>query len=256
MRYELLGPLRITDRDGFRTIAARKIEVLLALLLIRADQVVSIDDVIAEVWGGSPPDRAIASVHVYISKLRKFLTADGRPENPIVTRPPGYLLRMGTDEFDVNSLEALTREGHAYARSGDHLRASRTFQQALGLWRGPALGDAVNGPVTTSFATWLEETRLECIETLIESQLCLGRHRELIAWLFSLIAEYPLREAFYRQLMLSLCRSERQADALRVFQSARVTLNEELGLEPSRALRELHRAILRADERLDVFVAA
>ncbi|MEV6927926.1 AfsR/SARP family transcriptional regulator [Dactylosporangium sp. NPDC051485] len=256
MRYEILGPLRITNDEGTRSIAARKIEVLLALLLIRANQVVSTEEVIAEIWGGCAPDRAIAAVHVYISKLRKLLGVDPQGDSPIVTRPPGYVFRLGAAGFDVNDLQALMQEGRTHLRGGRHRPAAHAFGEALRLWRGPVLGDAVSGPVTTSFVTWLEEARLECIESLIDSQLHLGLHRELVGWLFTLIGEYPLRETFYRQLMLGLCRSERQADALRVFHTARRTLNEELGLEPSRALQQLHAAILRADERLEVDAAA
>src|SRR6185503_18952705 len=125
-----------------------------------------------------------------------------------------------------------------------------------GLWRGPALGDLRAGPIVEGFVTWLAEARLECLEMLADSHLELGRHRELVGRLYSLTAEHPLREAFYRQLMLALYRSERQADALKVYQMARKTLNEELGLEPCRSVQDLQRAILTADDQLDLYAAA
>jgi len=256
MEYEILGPLRVTDGDGSYFINAKKMQVLLTLLLIRARQVVTIDEAIAEIWGNDPPRRATAGIHVYISQLRKFLDRPGRSESPILTRPPGYLLQLGDDQLDVHQFQELMHRGRGYLGSGQHAEASTVFEGALALWRGPVLGDLCAGPILEGFATWMQETRLECVELLVETQLSLGRHRELVGRLYSLTAEHPLREAFYRQLMLALSRSERQADALRVYQQARNTLNEELGLEPCRALRELQRAILVDDERLKAATAA
>jgi DNA-binding SARP family transcriptional activator len=115
------------------------------------------------------------------------------------------------------------------------------------------LGDLRNGPIVDGFVTWMMESRMECLEMLADAHLRVGRHRELVGRLYSLTAENPLREAFYRQLMLALYRSERQADALKVYQSARATLNDELGLEPCKALRDLHQAILAEDyDQLDL----
>ncbi|MFG1920211.1 BTAD domain-containing putative transcriptional regulator [Micromonospora sp. NPDC048898] len=251
MRYEILGPLRVTDDGGSHFISARKVQVLLALLLVRSRQIVSIDDAIGEIWGEESPRRATAGVHVYISQIRKFLARPGRPDSPVVTRPPGYLLQLDDDEFDVHLFQALLHSGRGHLKARRATEAVSAFESALALWRGPVLDNLGAGPVIEGFATWLGETRLECVELLVDAQLSLGAHRELVGRLYSLTAEHPLREAFYRQLMLALCRSERQADALRVYQQARTLLREELGLEPCRALRELQRAILVADERLD-----
>lgn len=252
MRYEILGPLRVVDENGSSFISARKIEILLAVLLIRADRVVTTDQLIAEIWGEEVPRRATACLHVYISQLRKFLYRPGRQGSPIVTRLPGYLLRMGSDEFDLRSFQQLVSTGRTLFRQGRHAEASERFERALGLWRGPAFNDLGVGPTVAGCATWLAESRVECIEMLTDAQLELGLHRELVGRLYSLTAEYPLREAFYRQLMLALYRSERQADALGVYQLARKTLNDELGLEPCLALKDLQRAILTADARLDL----
>jgi SARP family transcriptional regulator, regulator of embCAB operon len=252
VRYELLGPFRVVDNDQSSFITARKIETLLAVLLIRADHVVAREQLINEIWGDNAPKRAMAGLHVYISELRKFLARDGRPESPIVTRPPGYLLRLDGDELDVHSFLELLDDGRIHLRERRYERASACFEKALSLWRGPVLGDRSNGPIAEGFVTWLTEARVECIEMLVDSQLCLGVHRELVGPLYSLIAEFPLRESFYRQLMLALYRSKRKADALSAYQMARRTLSEELGLEPCRALQELQRSILTADHQLDV----
>jgi DNA-binding SARP family transcriptional activator len=250
MRYEILGPLRVVDRDGISFISARKIEILLAALLIRADHLVAADQLIAEIWGDRPPRRATAGLHVYISELRKFLSRSDRPDNRIVTRPPGYVLNMESDEIDVQIFLNRVNTGRAHVREQRHEAAAECFSSALALWRGPVLGDLTTGSMIEAFTTWLSEARMECTEMLIDAQLQLGRHRELIGRLFSLTAEYPLRESFYRQLMLALYRSERKADALKVYQSARRTLDTELGLEPCRALQDIQRAILVADDQL------
>jgi DNA-binding SARP family transcriptional activator len=255
MKYELLGPLRVTDTDGSSFISARKIESLLAVLLIRADHVVSLDQLIAEIWGENVPRRAMAGLHVYVSQLRKFLHRPDRPDSPIVTQSPGYVLRPGADELDHQTFLGLVERGRGHTRDGRYEQAAADFEQALDLWRGPVLGDLRPGPVTDGFATWLTETRLECVELLIDARLGLGRHREVIGKLYSLAAEYPLREPFHRQLMLALYRSERQADALKAYQVAYRTLNDELGVRPCRALQNLQYAILQADDRLDLCIA-
>lgn len=252
MRYEILGPIRVVDETGISSMRARKIEILLAVLLIRADHLVTTDQLRNEIWGERAPRRADAGLHVYISQLRKFLSRPGRSESAIATWSSGYMLRIGSDEFDLHSFQQLVAEGRDYARKGLLEEALACLEQALSLWRGQVLDDVRVGPILEGFMTWLTELRMECIETLIDSQLELGRHREIIGRLYSLTSEHPLREAFYRQLMLALYRSDRQADALKVYMSARTTLRDELGLEPCRALRDLHRAILIADGELDL----
>ncbi|HEV8562988.1 MAG TPA: AfsR/SARP family transcriptional regulator [Actinophytocola sp.] len=253
MRYEVLGPLCIVDDHGTSAfISARKMEILLAALLIRNGQVLTAPQIITEIWGENNPRRANAALYVYISQLRKFLH---RPDHqsPIVTRPLGYLLRTGDDVLDLHEFQALVVKGRDHTKARRHAAAADAFGAALELWRGPALGDLRgDGPIINGFTTWIGEARLECVEMHIDARLALGQHRELVSRLYGLVTDHPLRESFYRQLMLALYRSERQADALSVYQSARRILNEELGLEPCRSLRDLHQAILLGDETLDV----
>jgi len=252
VRYELLGPLRVVGDEGTSaSIGAQKIETLLAVLLIRADQVVATEQLMTEIWGDRVPRRATAGIHVYVSQLRKFLNRCGGSSSPVVTRPPGYVLRSGTDELDHQSFLRLVGWGRDHVRDRRYEEASACFENALEMWRGPVLGDLSYGPIVEGFVTWLSETRLECTEMLIDAQLELGRHRELVGRLYSLTAEHPLREAFSRQLMLALYRSDRQADALEVYRSVRQTINDELGLEPCRALQELQHGILTADYELE-----
>jgi DNA-binding SARP family transcriptional activator len=253
MRYEILGSLRLTDGERTTYIGARKVETLLAALLIRSDQVVPSSRLREEIWGGSPPKRASAAVHVYVSQLRKILAAARGADSPIVTRPPGYLLQLGPDdELDVHAFEARVRQGRAHIQEGRHEAACVALKSALAMWRGPALVGVSGGPTVGAFVAYLEDARVECVEIFMDAQLTMGRHRELVGKLQSLVTEYPLSEVFHRQLMLALYRSERQAEALKVYENARRVLQDELGLEPGQPLRDLQRAILTADPRLDL----
>lgn len=251
LRYELLGPLRIVDGSHRTSISAQKIETLLATLLIRAGQVVSADDLIAEIWGSDPPRRAKAALHVYVSQLRKLLA---KPESPVpvITRTPGYLITVEPDEVDLDDFRHRVGLGRERARSSHLEDAAAILQSALDLWRGPALLELRNGPIINGFARWLDEIHLECTEMLINVQLTLGRQRELIGQLHNLVAEHPLNESFYQQLMFALYRCGRRAEAIDVFQNARRTLNNELGLDPCRSLAKLHQAILTNEDDLVV----
>jgi DNA-binding SARP family transcriptional activator len=248
MRYELLGRLRISDGDGHSFISTLKSEIVLAVLLIRADWVVKPDELITEVWGERQPRSAAAGLYAHVSQLRKQLHHLGRDHDPIETMFPGYILHKGADETDVDLFIERIRRGRAQAQEGRHYEACESFEEALALWRGPVVGDLHNGPIVNGFATWMMESRLECLEALMEARLCLGQHRELVGRLYSLVEEHPLRESFYRYLMIALYRSNRQADALLVFQKAWRLLSEELGLAPCRELQTLQSAILAADD--------
>lgn len=253
MKYEILGPLRVTDEHGSHFISAPKVEMVLAVLLIQADRLVTTTQLLREVWHEEvAPRRANASLHVYISHLRKFLQRPNRPASPIVTRPQGYLLEVGTDELDLHVFLDRVRQGRELRRAGRDEEVVESLDRALGMWRGPLLSDLPRGPIVSGLVTWLRAERLECIELLIESRLSLGQHREVVGWLYSLVAEYPFHEPFYRQLMIGLYRAQRQAEALEAYDRARGMLDGELGVEPCRTLRELQWAILSADPSLDL----
>lgn len=252
MEYRILGPIRVLDEGRETYLNARKVQGLLAALLIRADQIVSVDQLITEIWHEDPPRRANASLHVYVSQVRKFLARPGSTGSGLVTRVPGYLLSLGENTLDVHEFQQRMTSGRNHLLMGRLEQADRELSAALGLWRGRALGELTgDGPIIQGFVAWAEEARLECLELQIETRLAMGQHRQLVGPLFQLISEIPMRETFYRQLMLALYQADRQADALRVYQSARITLNDELGVEPCRALRDLQRAILVGDVRSD-----
>lgn len=242
----------MVNDDRHIHITARKVQAVLAVLVIRSGEMVTRDQLIAEIWGDEPPRRATAAVHVYISELRRHLSHCAGQQSPVVTRQSGYILRREHNEFDFDIFGRLVARGRLVMRQGSHAEAVREFERALALWRGPALGDLRTGPVVEGFAAQLSESRLESLEMLNDCRLALGSHRELVAPLYATIAQYPLREVFYRQLMVALYLSDQQAGALRVYQQARKTLDDQLGVPPCRLLRRTHEAILRDGTGLEL----
>jgi DNA-binding SARP family transcriptional activator/pimeloyl-ACP methyl ester carboxylesterase len=201
------------------------------------------------VWPGQPTDKATDSLQVRLSELRKALRAAGEADR-LATRPPGYLLRVAPGELDVRRFEQLAAEGRAALAAGDAVTAAQRLDQALSLWRGPALAGFDTVPSARAEAIRLEEERLATLESRAEALLTCDRHRELIAELETLTAAHPLRERFSYQRMLALYRAGRQADALRAYRELHDILVAELGIEPSPELRELHARILRQDPAL------
>ena len=244
MEYRVLGPLEVRDGDRSLPLAGAKQRALLALLLLHANQMLSRDRLIDELWGEEPPETAVQSLHVYVSRLRKVL-----PSGTLLTRPPGYLLELEPDELDLRRFERLLADGREELARGDAGRASRVLHDALALWRGPALAEFAFEPFAQVEIGRLEELRLAAVEERVDADLALGRHAELIGELEALIAENPHRERMRGQLMLALYRSGRQAEALEAYHDARAALDE-LGIEPSERLRELERAILTHDATL------
>jgi DNA-binding SARP family transcriptional activator len=251
MQYQVLGPLRIIDGDSVVSISAPKMETILATLLLRANEIVSMEQLTFEIWGDNRPRRAVPAIHVYISQLRKLLSGGtGQQGSPIRTRSPGYLLAVRPEDLDWLQFQQLLDQGRTELAGERYTTAYTTLGSALRLWRGSALGELCNGPIVSGFVSWLEELRLECVESHVEAGLRMGRHRELVSHLYRLIVEHPLHEVFYGQLMRALSASDRRADALGVYRKAWEVLDRELGLEPGSRLQELQRALLTDRDRL------
>src|SRR6266542_1288145 len=241
MEYRVLGPLEVRDGDRSRPLAGAKQRALLALLLVNANHVVSRDRLIDELWGDEPPETAVTSVQVYVSRLRKVL-----PAGTLLTRAPGYLLEVAPQDVDLLRFERLLAD----ARKADPERASRLLREALELWRGSALAE-FEEPFAQVEGARIDDLRLAALEERIEADLSLGRHADLIGELETLVAQHPHRERLRGQLMVALYRSGRQAEALDAYRQARAALDE-LGIEPSAELRQLEKAILTQDRALEI----
>jgi YVTN family beta-propeller protein len=246
VEFRILGPIEATEAGRSVALGPAKQRALLAALLMHANEVVSTDRLVDELWGERPPAKAAKSVQVYVSQLRKAL-GDGALE----TSGHGYVLHVAADALDSERFESLLAEGREALAEGEASRAAETLRAALALWRGPALSEVAYEPFAQAEIARLEELRLVALEERIDADLALGQHAGIVAELEGLVRAEPLRERLRRQLMLALYRSGRQADALGAYQEARRMLVEELGLEPSRTLQELERAILTQDEALE-----
>jgi DNA-binding SARP family transcriptional activator len=228
---------------------------VLAILMLNANEVVSSDRLIDELWGETAPETAGKALQVYVSQLRKVLEPErgaGDPGRVLITRSPGYMLALEPDQLDLTRFDRLAREGREALASGDPERAATLLHDALSLWRGPPLADLALERFAQSEVARLEELRVAALEDRIEADLECGRHADVVGELESLVAAEPLRERPWAQLMLALYRSGRQAQALAAYRRARETLVEELGIEPGKQLQALHDAILRQDRSLDL----
>ena len=243
MEFRILGPLEVVDGGRLLPLGGAKTRALLALLLLNANEAVSSERLIDELWDERPPPTAAKILQNYVSQLRKTL-GEGRLE----TRGRGYALRVAPGELDADAFEAFLAEARN-ASSAEH--AARKLGDALDLWRGPPLAGVELDAAQTEIAR-LEERRLVALEERIEADLELGRHGDLVGELEALAARHPLRERLRGQLILAFYRSGRQAEALAAYQDARRMLSEELGIDPSPALRELEKAILVQDPSLQV----
>ena len=246
IEFRILGPLEAEDGGRLIPLRGTRQRAVLAILLLHRGEVVSVDRMVDELWGERPPETATKTVQVYVSRLRKELGQD-----VVLTRGGGYVLDIEPHQLDAERFQRLTTEGRAALDRGDPRSASDLFREALGMWRGPPFGDLAYEPFAQSHIAQLEEVRLVALEHRIEADLAVGNDAALIPELETLVREHPARERLRAQLMLALYRSGRQADALASYQDARRVLVEELGLDPSRELQELERAILAQDPEID-----
>jgi DNA-binding SARP family transcriptional activator len=242
VEFRLLGPLEVQEGDNTLQLGGPKQRTVLALLLLRAGEVVSVDALTDALWGDEPPRTSSTAIHNFVADLRKQLGAER-----LVTRAPGYLLHVGDDELDVQRVRRL-----ATAAKGAPLQERvDLLRRAEALWRGPPLPEFAYDEFAQTAIARLEELRLAVLEDRIAAEVELGRHGDAVVELEGLVLEHPLRERLREQLMTALYRSGRQAEALGVYQDARRALVDELGLEPGRALQQLHAAILRQERSLD-----
>jgi DNA-binding SARP family transcriptional activator len=251
MWFGVLGPVFVEDAGTRVTVQSAQLRMLLVTLLDSANAVVSATDLECALWGDDRPASSRASLYNQVLRLRRQLGPEVGAR--IRTEAPGYLIEVHDGELDQQVFLDRWALGRAALRAGDWAAASRQLNSALALWRGDPGGDL---PAAAADAAHrLTEVRLQALHGRLEAELHLGRHREIIAEIRSLIEEYPLHEPFHGQLMLALYRSGRQAEALETFRLLRRTLLDELGVEPMAALQQLQQRILSADPDLAVTVA-
>jgi DNA-binding SARP family transcriptional activator len=252
MDFRILGPLEALDEGRAVRLGGSKQRALLALLLLHANETLTTDRLIDELWGDRPPATAAKTLQVYISRLRKVL-AGGKGNvsaGVVATRERGYELELDPERLDSHRFERILDEGHSELAAGHPERAAEALEAALAMWRGAPLADLAYEPFAQREIARLEELRVRALEQLIGAKLALGSHADVVSQLEMLIAEHPYRERLRAQLMLALYRCDRQADALQAYQDARRQLVDELGIEPGERLRELERAILAQDPAL------
>jgi WD40 repeat protein/DNA-binding SARP family transcriptional activator len=246
MQFRVLGPLEVDAGSGPIPLGGPKQRAVLACLIVRANELVSAETLVDQVWGEEPPEQARNAIQTYVSHLRKALGHDR-----IEGHAPGYRLRLDPSELDAARFDALVRDARK-ALPVDPNLAVGTLEAALALWRGPALADVTDQPSLLAEATRLEDRRLDAQEERVEGLLGLGAPARAIGELEVLLAHHPLRESLWGLLMLAFYREGRQADSLGAFQRAREILADELGIDPSPELVRLHERILRQDPGLDL----
>jgi DNA-binding SARP family transcriptional activator/Tfp pilus assembly protein PilF len=245
MRFRTLGPLEVWSEGDWTDVSAAKWRSLLACLVIRVGQIVSTDSLILELWGDSPPARANNLVSIYVHRLRKLIgDTEGRV---LVYRAPGYLLRVGADDTDMQRFEALVAEGRGMLDDGDAEAATARLGKALALWRGPLLADVPPSELVIRESERTAELRLAATELWIEANLACGRFAQVISELRRLVAENPLREGLWLQMMRALEGAGRHAEALEAYGQAREAISEELGVDPGAELQQLYAELLAAD---------
>ena len=247
LELRLLGAFEVVAGGRSLPLGGVRQRAVLARLALSANELVPTDLLVDQVWGGAPPAGAVTTLQVYVSHLRKALAPTTAT---IETRRPGYVLVVDPAAIDARRFEDLVQRAEL-RRPVDPGEAATRLREALALWRGPALADFAYEPFASVEASRLEELRLRALELRVEADLALGRAGDVVAELEALVAEHPLREGFWGQLMLALYRSGRQGEALRTYRRAADHLGEELGLEPSAALQRMEQAILVQDTALD-----
>jgi DNA-binding SARP family transcriptional activator len=252
--FRILGPLEVSRSGRAVPLGGPRQRAVLALLLVEANRVVSMDRLAEDVWGGAPLAGWVTTLQTYVFHLRRTLEPDrvrGDAGGVLATRRRGYLLRLEREQLDAALFEDGFTAGRAALEAGRYAEAAGTLRTALDLWRGPVLADLADYAFTRPEAARLEELRLAALEARIDADMALGRHDGLTAELEQLTAEHPLRERLRGQLMLALYRCGRQAEALVAYRRAHDLLADELGVEPAEPLQRLQASVLAHDPGLE-----
>jgi DNA-binding SARP family transcriptional activator/Tfp pilus assembly protein PilF len=253
VQFRVLGPLEVrASDDRLVQLGAEKPRILLAALLLSANQSVDADRLVEALWSGHPPRSAANALRTYVSGLRGRLRL-GAPGSTsrIIARGGGYQIRLSRDDLDLLAFEDLAASGHKALADGDAATAAERLRRALDLWRGRPLEDVPLAAAFDAELARLEDLRLTALEACVEARLALGQHTDLITDLRAAVAAQPLRERLQALWMLALYRCGQQAEALAAYRTVRDQMVHELGIEPGPPMQRLHRQILTADPTLD-----
>ncbi|MDG4667580.1 BTAD domain-containing putative transcriptional regulator [Mycobacterium sp. 236(2023)] len=254
--FGVLGPMRMTAGGAEVPVGTPKLRAVLAMLVINRNRPVAVDSLIDAVWQESPPPGARASLHSYVSNLRKLVAGVGAdPQGTLASAPPGYRLTVADGACDLGRFNTEKAAGVHAAAAGDFERAARHLAAALAQWRGPVLEDLRGFSFVDQYATALHEDRLTAATARAEAELACGRAGQIIGELEMLAADNPYREPLWAQLISAYYLDERQSEALAAYQRLKLVLADDLGIDPGPTLRALHDRILR-QEPLDVKMAA
>ena len=254
MQFNVLGSLEVIDGDRHVPLGGHRQRAVLAMLVLSANRVIALDRLVDELWPDKPPAQATNALQTYISKLRGALEPERAPREPpriLRSEAPGYVLAVNPEDIDVARFEHSARDGRRLLKAGDAQAAHDELVAALRQWRGPALAEFADEPFARGEAARLEELRLVVLEDRIASDLALGEHGAVIGELQRLVEQEPLREQLWSHLVRALYRCGRQGDALAAYQRCRRSLAEELGIDPSPALRQLQLDVLQQSPALE-----
>lgn len=247
--FRILGPIEIYFEQHPVNVPPGRQQTILACLLVEPNRVVSVDEMVNAIWDDMPPHTARTQVLICISKLRRSFSESGT-KCPIITRSPGYLIRLANGQSDYRLFEEKFAKSAVLARDGWLDDAAALLDDALALWRGPALEGAGFSRDLRARATRLNARRLTAFEIWVDLKIRLGQHHDVVDKAKWLVDQYPMHENLRGQLMLALYRSGRRAEALDVYREGRHLLADELGLDPSEELQALQNAILVGDPSL------
>jgi len=242
MEFRVLGPLEVRLGGECVQLGGAKQRAVLAVLLLRAGEVVPVERLVDEVWGDDPPPSAAHTLESYVSRLRQLFNGHG---TALVRRGAGYAIEVGEATLDARGFVELQEQAALAAAMDEHADVLALTAAALAMWRGPALADVALASAGRAEADRLEELRLRTYELRFDAELALGQHEQAIGELQALVAQNPYRERFVAQRMLALYRSGRHAEALDVYEQTRRRLDDDLGLQPSAELRQLSGQIVR-----------
>jgi DNA-binding SARP family transcriptional activator len=247
--FGILGPVEVRSASGSYVPRGPKVRKVFALMLLSPNQTVGLEAMAEELWDGAPPRSAVATIRTHVYHLRGMLEREsGLPAlaSSLLTQETGYQLEVARGQLDADIFGSLLAQGRELMAGDRSAEAAVVLREALSLWRGPVLANVRRGSVLSRMVVSLEETRVRGLEMLIEADMRLGHHRELVSQLRGLVAADPLNEWFHARLIDALHQSGRRCAALTAFRELRTLLREELGVEPSAEAQQLQQAILTA----------